>query len=112
VRSNDQTGLAQRLAPAGTNLVALSMVLHLLAVLLLTAVGMIFGLALRGIEDRRPDGGLGSPNAAYTLVVLASTAVLFLPVLAVPSIRRFALGTACVFAAMFGWAAPWLAQAR
>ena len=33
IRSNDETGFAQRVAPPGTNVVALAMFLHLLALL-------------------------------------------------------------------------------
>jgi hypothetical protein len=46
VRSNGETGLAQRIAPPGTNVVALTMVLHMGAVLVLTAVGMLLGMLL------------------------------------------------------------------
>jgi hypothetical protein len=108
VRSNDRTGLAQRFAPEGTNVIALSMTLHFVAMLVLTALGLVLGMALAGIEDRRPDGGLGSPNLTYTLMVLALTAVVVIPALALP-IRRYALAAALVFAGLFGWGVPWLA---
>ena len=110
VRSNERTGFAQRVAPEGTNVVALSVVLHFAAMIVLTAVGLILGMALGGLEDRRPDGGLGSPNVAYTLIVVALTAVIIIPTIAVPSIRRIALVGAVIFVIAFGWAVPWLAQ--
>jgi hypothetical protein len=110
VRSNDRTGFAQRLAPEGTSVVALSVVLHFAAMIVLTAIGLILGMALGGLEDRRPDGGLGSPNLIYTLLVLALTAVIVIPMIAVPAIRRYALSGALIFVAAFGWAVPWLAQ--
>jgi hypothetical protein len=109
VRSNGETGLAQRIAPPGTNVVALTMVLHMGAVLVLTAVGMLLGMLLGGLDERRPDGGLGSPNAAYTLILLASTAVIVIPVLIIPSIRKPAVAGAVLFAVAFGWGMPWLA---
>jgi hypothetical protein len=108
-RSNGDTGLAQRIAPPGTNVVALTMVLHMGAVLVLTAVGMLLGMLLGGLDERRPDGGLGSPNAAYTLILLASTAVIVIPVLIIPSIRKPAVAGAVLFAVAFGWGMPWLA---
>jgi hypothetical protein len=111
VRSNDRTGFAQRVAPEGTNVVALAVVVHFAFMLVLTAVGMILGMALAGIEDRRPDGGLGSPNAIYTVVILALTSAIFIPTIIVPAIRRYALYAALVFALVFGWGLPWLAQA-
>lgn len=109
VASNNRSGFAQRFAPPGTNVIALSLVLHLGALLLLTALGMILGMALAGIEDRRPAGGLGSPNVAYTLLVIALAAVIFIPALVIPALRRWALAAAALFVGLFGWAMPWLA---
>ena len=110
IRSNERTGLAQRIAPPGTNVIALSVVLHFAAFLLLTAIGMILGMLLAGLNGRRPDGGLGSPNAAYTLIVVALTAVLVIPALLVPSLRRYCVAGALLFVALFGWVMPWLAE--
>lgn len=110
IRSNERTGLAQRIAPPGTNVIALSVVIHFSAFLVLTAIGMILGMLLAGINGRRPDNGLGSPNAAYTLIVVALTAVLVIPTLAVPSVRRYCVAGALVFAVLFGWVMPWLAE--
>ncbi len=111
IRSNDRTGLAQRIAPPGTNAVALSVVLHFAAMLLLTMIGMLLGLLLLALNDRRPANGLGSANATYTLIVVALAVVLVLPALAVPSIRRWSAGGAMAFAVGFGWVVPWLASA-
>lgn len=108
VSSNDRTGFAQRIAPPGTNLVALAMVVHFGAMLVFTAIGIVLGMALAGIEDRRPAGGFGSPTAAYTLLVVALTAVMVIPTLILP-LRRYALAGGLAFAVLFGWAVPWLA---
>jgi hypothetical protein len=89
--------------------IALSVVLHFFAVLTLTALGLVLGMALAGIEDRRPAGGLGSPNAAYTFLVLALAAVVVVPTLILPSVRRYTMIAALLFVALFGWAMPWLA---
>jgi len=110
VRSNSRSGFAQRIAPPGTNVVALSLVIHFAAILAFTAIGLVLGMALAGIDDRRPDAGLGSPNLVYTLLVLSLTAVIFIPTVAFPSARRYAIGAAATFAIAFGWAVPWLAQ--
>lgn len=109
VRSNDRTGMAQRLAPPGTSVIALSVVIHFAAIIVLTALGLVLGMALAGIDARRPEGGLGSPNLVYTLLVLAITAVFVIPSFAVPAVRRYSVAAALVFAASFGWAMPWLA---
>ena len=110
IRSNDRTGLAQRVAPPGTNIIALSVVLHFAAMIVLTMIGLLLGMLLAALNDRRPDNGLGSPNAAYTLIVVALTAVLVIPTMAVPSVRRYCVVAALLFALLFGWAAPWLAE--
>jgi hypothetical protein len=110
IRSNDRTGLAQRVAPPGTNVIALSVVLHFAAMIVLTMIGLLFGMLLAGINGRRPDGGLGSPNVAYTLIVVALTAVLVIPTAVVPAVRRYSVAGALVFVALFGWAMPWLAE--
>ncbi len=111
IRSNDRTGFAQRVAPPGTNVVALSVVLHFAAMLVLTMIGLLLGMLLAALNGRRPDHGLGSPNVAYTLIVLALTAVIVTPTLAVPAIRRWCVVGALLFVALFAWAMPWLAWA-
>jgi hypothetical protein len=98
VRSNDRSGFAQRVAPPGTNVVALSVVIHFAAIIVFTALGLVLGMALAGLNDRHPQDGLGSPNIIYTVMVLAVTAVLALP----------AVG-ALVFVVAFGWVLPWIA---
>ena len=110
IRSNERTGLAQRIAPPGTNVVALSVVLHFAAMLLLTMIGMIFGMVLAGLNGRRPDSGLGSPNVVYTLIVVALAAALVIPTVVLPSVRRYCVAGALVFVVLFGWVMPWLAR--
>jgi hypothetical protein len=109
VRSNARTGFAQRVAPPGTSVIGLAVVLHFAALIVLTGLGLILGMALGGIDARRPEGGLGSPNLAYTLLVVALTAVIVIPTFGVPAIRKYTAIGALVFAAAFGWAMPWLA---
>ena len=110
VRSNDRSGFAQRVAPPGTNVVALSVVIHFAAIVVFTALGLVLGMALAGLNGRRPEDGLGSPNLIYTVMVLAITAILAMPAVAVPPVRRAVLLGALVFAATFGWALPWVAR--
>ena len=110
VRSNHRSGVAQRLAPPGTSVIALSVVLHFAAILLLTALGLVLGMALHALELRRPERGLGSPNLLYTLLVLAITAVLVIPAVAVPAMRKYGVAAAVVLLLTFGWLMPWVAQ--
>ena len=108
ISSNEGGGFAQRFAPPGTNVVALTVVLHMLGLLLLTALGMLLGLVLRAIEERQPDGGLGSPNMLFTIIVIALAAVVVIPTTLFPSVRAYTLSFALLAAIGFGWAMPWL----
>lgn len=101
----------RRAVPERTNPIALTMVVHFFGLYLLTALGIVLGLALKGIEDRRPEGGLGSPNAVYTAMVMGLALILALPVVvAVPRGRSAAAGVALLLAALFGWLVPWVAE--
>ena len=86
VRSNDRSGLAQRIAPPGTNVVALSVVIHFAAMLVLTAIGMVLGMALAGLERAPRDG---RASAARTLCTrcwcIALTAVVVIPLFVIPA---------------------------
>jgi len=110
VYSNPRSEIAQRIAPPGTSVVALAVVIHFAAIIVLTALGLVFGMALAGIEDRRSQSGLGSPSVIYTLLVIALTAVLVIPTLALPAVRRVAVAAGLVFLIAFGYAVPWLAK--
>ncbi|MGB2694800.1 MAG: hypothetical protein WBD55_06380, partial [Dehalococcoidia bacterium] len=69
VRARANSALLGQVLPEGTSFAALSVVLHVFGVLTLTALGLVLGLALAGLEDRNPAGGLGSPNGAFTILV-------------------------------------------
>ena len=101
-------GFAQRFALGETNIVALAMFLQMLGFFLLTGDRHDPRAGAGGMEDRRPASGLGSPNLAYTLMVLGLTAVLVIPMLVFPW-RSTLSSSRLLFAALFGWAMPWLA---
>jgi hypothetical protein len=76
-----------------------------------TALGILFGMMLVLTERATSQGGLGSPNLLFTLIILAIAVVIFLPPLVmVPSARRLVLFLAVCFVGLFGWATPYLAQ--
>ena len=110
VRADSRSGIARRIVPQGTNVVALSVVVHVAAIVVFTAVGLVLGMVLAGLEGRRPQGGLGSPNLLYTVIVIAAGCIIALPAAAVPPLRRPAGVGALLFVAAFGWALPWLAR--
>jgi hypothetical protein len=97
--------------PEQAPVVALAVVLFGFTFLLWTALGMVFGLALSGFNDRMPEGGLGSPNLAFTIFTLFWAVVAFTP-LALPlrAVRRHVLASAVAFAGVFGWLMPYLAE--
>src|SRR5437773_4807532 len=45
VHANKRSGFAQQIAPPGTNVVALSVVIHFAGIIVLTAIGMVLGMA-------------------------------------------------------------------
>ena len=101
----------QRIVPAETPLLAWSLVLHSFWFLVLTGIGMVFGLLLYGLNDSHPANGLGSPNAVFTTVIIATVAIAVLPLAVVlPRWRIALLAAGLVFAATFGWIMPYLAQ--
>jgi hypothetical protein len=101
--------LIQRLAPPGTNLVALAAVLHGGLILVCTGAGLLLGLLLYAMRDAGQ--ALGSPNIAFTSFVFGLTVVLFGPVVAlVTRLRRQALVAAILVLLLFGWLMPYMAE--
>lgn len=101
--------LMQRLVPEGTSLIAVAFIIHTFAILMLTAVGILLGIMLAGIEDSRPAGGLGSPNQLFTAFIIVTGVIAVLPLaIAVPRWRLPLLVSGLVFVATFGWAMPYL----
>jgi hypothetical protein len=109
VRARVNSEHLRRIVPPATPLAAVSIIFHGFAFLVFTAIGMLLGVMLQGVEDNRPDGGLGSPNGTFTFMILAISAIAVLPMAAV--LRRWRgplFLTGAVFAATFGWIMPWL----
>lgn len=110
VRARVTNPLFDQSRQEGARLVVTSMSLHVLAFVVFSAIGLVLGLLLHGIESNRPDGGLGSPNRVFTLLVLAIAAIAVLPLAAVaPRLRAPLLVAGVLFAGIFGWAMPHLA---
>ena len=109
IRMRVHSDWLRRVVPEETPLLAWSLILHTFWFLVLTGIGMVLGLLLYGIEERRPDGGLGSPNAIFTLVVIATSAIAVLPLaVALPRWRTPLIAAGLVFAMTFGWIMPYL----
>jgi FtsH-binding integral membrane protein len=100
-----------RAVPEQVPVVALTVVLFGFTFLFWTGLGLVLGLILMGFEDRAPEGGLGSPSFAFTLVIVFASAVAFTPAaVLLRSGRRYVIAAAVVFLAVFGWLMPYLAQ--
>jgi hypothetical protein len=97
--------------PQQVPVVALAVALYWFVFMLWAAVGVLLGLALDVLNDSSPQGGLGSPNLAFTLLILGGTLAVFSPpFFLMPSVRRQVLAAGVVFAGAFGWLMPHLAQ--
>lgn len=109
VRARVSSPLLQQVVPEGTSLIAVSVIMHSFALLTLTALGILLGLLLMGLESSNPGGGLGSPNGAFTGFILIATAIaLGPPIFLLPRLRLPLLASGIVFAVLFGWVMPYL----
>ncbi len=109
VRARVTSPFLSRVVPEGTSLIAISIIIHTFAVLTLTALGILLGLLLAGLESSSPAGGLGSPNRVFTAFVLIATAIAVGPfALAFARLRRPLLAAGLLFVACFGWLMPYL----
>ncbi|MCH8206347.1 MAG: hypothetical protein IH956_05025 [Chloroflexi bacterium] len=70
-------------------------------------IGAVMGLAYLGVDEVNPGSGMGSPNLAFTLVVVVTALALAVPLLLL--FRRMAAGVLAIalsFAGAFGWFLP------
>lgn len=75
------------------------------------AIGTVLGVVFLVGEQQLPDGGLGSPNLAFTLAVIAATAALAAPlVVLMRPLRRGLLALSLTAMAVFGWFLPYFAS--
>ncbi len=111
VKARVTSPLMQRIVPEGTSLMAVSVLLHTFFMLTITAVGILLGILLAGLEDSNPAGGLGSPNRVYTAFILITTAIAVLPLsIASPKLRTPIVIGGLIFVATFAWFMPYLAS--
>ena len=109
VRARVSSPTLAQVVPQGTSLIAVSIILHVFAMLTMTAVGILLGLLLAGLEERSPDGGLGSPNQVFTVFILAATAIAVGPfALLFSRLRLLLLATGLLLVGLFGWFMPYL----
>jgi len=111
LKSRDDIPFIRSAVPQGMPLTLLSVPIASFFFLVWTAMGLVFGMVLIAANDAQPQGGLGSPNLLFTVIVLMTAFVLFFPFFAfVRSARRLALFLATAFVVLFGWATPILAH--
>lgn len=110
VRARTTSEQLERLVPPGTSLIAVSVIFHGFAVFALTALGLLLGLLLLGIEDGNPEGGIGSPNRVFTAFIIATSVIAVAPLALFSRRRRVPLlAGGLLFAGLFGWLMPYLA---
>jgi hypothetical protein len=100
----------KRAFPPETNPFLLLVPLSVLLFLGWTLLGMLLGALFRTLEVQFPADGLGSPNQAYTGIVVLLTAALVAPLATL--LRRNLtplLIVAVSFLAVFGYVLPYLA---
>jgi hypothetical protein len=111
LRLRSSVALIGRVLPREVPLAAVAVVIHGFAFLTWTAIGIVLGLLLSGIEDRVPEGGLASPNGLFTFIVLVWTVMAAAPIMILlRRLRPYAAVMAVVFVALFGWLMPYLAE--
>jgi hypothetical protein len=111
LRLRPRAPLLARAVPEQVPVVALTVVLFSFTFVLWTGLGIVLGLILMGLEDRVPEGGLGSPSLAFTIIIVFVSAAAFTPaVVLLRSGRRYVIASAVVFLGVFGWLMPYLAQ--
>ena len=111
LRSRDDIPFIRNAVPQGMPLTLLSIPIASFFFLVWTGLGLVFGMLLIAANNAHPQGGLGSPNLLFTVIVLSTAVMVFSPFfLLVRSARRLALFLAITYVALFGWATPILAH--
>jgi hypothetical protein len=101
--------LLERLLPAGTSAVGVSVLLHGALALLWTGFGIVLGLLL--LAMRGAGEGAGSLNAPFSLFVAGLVLAIVAPVFVIlRPLRRYVAGYALVVLLIFGWLMPYLAE--
>ncbi len=105
------TAPLQRRFPHGASLPWITTALALAGQALWGLIGLLFGGAYWALSDNA-SGGLGSPSLGFTVGVLALSAFAFAAAWALrPASWRGATFAALLFAGLFGWFLPHLAEA-
>jgi hypothetical protein len=110
-KSRDDIPFVRSAVPKGMPLTLLSIPIASFFFLIWTELGLVFGMLLIAANNAHPQGGLGSPNLLFTVIVLSTAVMLFSPFFfLVRSARRLSLFLAITYVALFGWATPILAH--
>jgi hypothetical protein len=111
LKARDEVPFIRNALPPGMSLTLLSIPISSFFFLLWTGLGLILGMLLFAANNAHPNGGLGSPNLLYTLMVLVSAVIIFMPFyVLIPSARRLVIFLDLTYVALFGWATPLLAH--
>lgn len=102
----------ERAISPNINAIMLSVPLSMLSFLVWTAFGMMMGLFYHGLESAAPTGGIGSPNAVFTIAIVIVGALtlgaIYYAFEKLPSWQ--VTGFIALTVAGFGWLMPYLSQ--
>lgn len=111
LNSRDDIPFVRSAVPKGMPVTLLSIPIASFFFLIWTELGLVLGMVLLATDNANSTGGLGSPNLLFTVIVLLTAFIIFLPFFAlVRSARRLALFLAVSYVVLFGWATPILAH--
>jgi len=111
LNSRDDIPFVRSAVPKGMPVTLLSIPILSVFFLIWTELGLVLGMVLLAADKTNSTGGLGSPNLLFTVIVLLTAFIIFLPFFSlVRSARRLALFLAVSYVVLFGWATPILAH--
>ena len=111
LNSRDDIPFVRSAVPKGMPVTLLSIPILSFFFLIWTELGLVLGMLLLAADKANSTGGLGSPNLLFTVIVLLTAIIIFLPFFAlVRSAWRLALFLAVSYVVLFGWATPILAH--
>jgi len=111
LNSRDDIPFIRNAVPKGMSITLLSIPIASFFFLIWTEMGLVFGMLLLAANDANSTSGFGSPNLLFTIVVLTTSIIIFLPFFAlVRTARRLALFLVFSYVVLFGWAMPILAH--
>jgi hypothetical protein len=111
LHSRDDIPFIRNAVPKGLGVTLLSVPIASLFFFVWTGLGLVLGMLLLAADNGNPTDAFGSPNVAFSVIVVISALMIFMPFFVlVRSARRLALFLIISYILLFGWATPILAH--